>query len=45
MNAVLKKEMADLNSSMQFHSDTIDKKRIEVNTKVSCLLMMKVLKF
>ena len=34
-NAVLKKEMADLKSSMQFNSDTIDKKLLEVNTKVS----------
>ena len=28
-NAVLKKELADLKSSMQFHSDTIDKKLLE----------------
>ena len=34
-NAVLKKEMADLKSSMQFHSDTIDEKLPEVDTKVS----------
>ena len=34
-NAVLKKEMADLKSSMQFHSDTIDKKLLEVDAKVS----------
>ena len=33
-NAVLKKEMADLKSSMQFHSDTIDEKLLEVDTKV-----------
>ena len=34
-NAVLKKEMADLESSMQFHSDTIDEKLPEVDTKIS----------
>ena len=34
-NAVLKKEMADLKSSMQFHSDTIDEKLLEDDTKVS----------
>ena len=34
-NAVLKKEMADLKSSMLFHSDTIDKKLLEVDAKVS----------
>ena len=34
-NAVLKKEMADLKSSMQFHSDTIDKRLLEVDAKVS----------
>ena len=28
-NAVLKKELADLKSSRQFHSDTIDKKLLE----------------
>ena len=33
-NAVLKKEMADLKSSMQFDSDTIDEKLLEVDTKV-----------
>ena len=33
-NAVLKKEMADLKSSMQFHSETIDEKLLEVDTKV-----------
>ena len=27
--------MVDLNSSMQFHSDTIDEKLLEVDTKVS----------
>ena len=34
-NAVLKKEMTDSKSSMQFHSDTIDEKLLEVDTKVS----------
>ena len=34
-NAVLRKEMADLKSSMQFHSDAIDEKLLEVDTKVS----------
>ena len=34
-NAVLRKEMSDLKSSMQFHSDTIDEKVLEVDTKVS----------
>ena len=34
-NAVLKKEMENLKSSMQFHSDTIDEKLLEVDTKVS----------
>ena len=34
-NAVLKKEMADLKSSMQFRSDTIDENLLEVDTKVS----------
>ena len=34
-SAVLKKEMADLKSSMQFHSDTIDQKLLQVDTKVS----------
>ena len=34
-SAVLKKEMADLKSSMQFHSDTIDEKLLQVDTKVS----------
>ena len=34
-NAVLKKEMADLESSMQFHSDTINEKLPEVDTKIS----------
>ena len=34
-NAVLNKEMADLKSSMQFHSDTIEEKLLEVETKVS----------
>ena len=33
-NKVLKKEMADLKSSMQFHPDTIDEKLLEVGTKV-----------
>ena len=33
-NAVLKKEMADLKSSMQFHSDAIDEKLLEVDTKL-----------
>ena len=30
-NAVLKNEMADLKSSMQFHSDTTDEKLLEVD--------------
>ena len=34
-NAVLKKEMKNLKSSMQFHSDIIDEKLLEVDTKVS----------
>ena len=34
-SAVLKKEMADLKSSLQFYSDTIDVKLLEVDTKVS----------
>ena len=34
-SAVLKKEMADLKSSMQFHSDTINKKLFEADAKVS----------
>ena len=34
-NAVLKKEVANLKSSMQFHYDTIDEKFLEVDTKVS----------
>ena len=34
-NAVLKKEMENLKSSMQFHSDIIDEKLLEVDTKVS----------
>ena len=34
-NAVLRKEKVDLKSSMQFHSDTIDGKLLEVDTKVS----------
>ena len=34
-SAVLKKEMVDLKSSMQFHSDTINKKLLEVDAKVS----------
>ena len=34
-SAVLKKEMVDLKSSMQFHSDTINKKLFEVDAKVS----------
>ena len=33
-NAVLKKKMADLKSSMQFHSDTIDEKLLEDVTKI-----------
>ena len=33
-NAVFKKEMADLKSSMQFYSDTVDEKLLEVDTKV-----------
>ena len=34
-SAVLKKEMVNLKSSMQFHSDTINKKLLEVDAKVS----------
>ena len=34
-SAVLKKEIAELKFSMQFHSDTIDEKLLEVDTKVS----------
>ena len=34
-SAALKKEMADLKSSMQFHSDTINKKLFEADAKVS----------
>ena len=34
-NAVLKKEMENLKSSMQFHSDIIDEKLLEADTKVS----------
>ena len=34
-STVFKKEMVDLKSSMQFHSDTIDKKFLEVEIKVS----------
>ena len=34
-NAVLKKEIADFKSSVQFHSNTIDEKLLEVDTKVS----------
>ena len=34
-NAVLKKEMADLKSPMQFHSDTIDEKILEADAKAS----------
>ena len=34
-NAVLKKEMENLKSSMQFHSDIIDERLLEVDTKVS----------
>ena len=33
-NTVFKKEMADLKSSMQFYSDTVDEKLLEVDTKV-----------
>ena len=33
-NTVLKKEMADLKSSVQFHSDAIDEKLLEVDTKL-----------
>ena len=33
-NAVLKKEMVDLKTSMQFHSDRIDEKLAEVDNKV-----------
>ena len=38
-NAVVKKKMADLKSSLQFHSDAIDKKHHK-----STLLMIKILK-
>ena len=34
-NTVLKKEVADLKFSRQFYSDTIDKKFLEVEIKVS----------
>ena len=34
-NEVLKKEMADLKSLIQFHSDTFEEKLLEVDTKVS----------
>ena len=34
-SAVLKKEIAELKSSMQFYSDTIDEKLLQVDTKVS----------
>ena len=34
-NAVLKKEMADLKSPMQFHSDTTDEKILEADAKAS----------
>ena len=34
-NTVLKKEIVDMKSSMQFHSGTIDEKLLEVDTKVS----------
>ena len=34
-NAVLQKEMADFKSLMQFYSDIIDEKLLEVDTKVS----------
>ena len=34
-NAVLQKEMADFKSSMQFYSDIIDEKFLEIDTKVS----------
>ena len=34
-NAVLKKEKANLKSSVQFHFDTVDKKLPEFDTKVS----------
>ena len=34
-NAALKKEIVDLKSSMQFHSDTVDEKLLELDTKVS----------
>ena len=34
-NAVLQKEMADFRSLMQFYSDIIDEKFLEVDTKVS----------
>ena len=34
-NAVLMKEMVNLKSSMQFHSDAIDEELLEVDTKVS----------
>ena len=33
-NALLKKEIADFKSSMQLHSNTIDEKLLEVDTKV-----------
>ena len=34
-NAVLQKEMADFKSLMQFYSDIVDEKLLEVDTKVS----------
>ena len=34
-NAVLKKEMADLKSPMQFHFNTTDKKLLDIDTKAS----------
>ena len=34
-NAVLKKEMADLKSPMQFHSDKTDEKILEADAKAS----------
>ena len=46
-SAVLKKEMADLKSSMQFHSDTINKSfsKLTQRYQKSTLLMMKISKF
>ena len=45
-NAVLKKEMADLKSSMQFHSIQLTKSLLKLTQKYhkSTLLMMKALK-